>query len=125
MGWLGQLLAALFRLLANRSEPAAVTRRDREKLDTTKQEIAREVSSHDKDAVNARMQDLLKVFAVLLVITCAGCISKPYPVYVPADQQMEFIIRNNQPGWFITDAMMIKIQEKLAERQMLLKQGAK
>jgi hypothetical protein len=125
VNWLLSIIAALFRWLANRSEPAAVARRDREELEATKQEIAREVKSHDKDAVNARMQDLLKVVAVLMVVTCAGCVSKPYPVYADKSQEMVPMSFDGRQGWFVPDALEIEIEKKLAERQMLLKQGAK
>lgn len=161
--------AAVFNWLTLRSSPGAVARRDAENLQKTKQDIAREVQAHDKDKVNARMQDLLKCFAVLLVVTCTGCISKPYPVYVPGNEAMypldmftticlarekveavqaktdeqkrvkgialqkmeeahaatSLLPRDEPSGWFVPDPLMVRIQEKLAERQMLLKQGVK
>ena len=71
--------------------------------------IENEVYSGDKDAVNARIGNVLKVMAVgaTLALSASGCLTAPgsKPVYVPADR-MCYPTTNSVgvAGWFVPNA---------------------
>lgn len=107
------IIAAIFRLLANRSEPAAVARRDREALESEKDKITTEVSTGNEDAVNARIKKLLGCVVCLLAVGCASA----RVVYVPIDNKVVRAERDGNPGWWVPDHIMVEMLQRLEEKK--------
>lgn len=77
--------------------------RKRAKKHVTKLAIAKEVYSHDHDAVNSRLKKLLTLAVVAGCMTTIGCESV---VIVPADREVVPMCREGVSGWFVPDAVM-------------------
>jgi len=110
-------IAAVFRYLSNRNDPAAVKQRKTDAETKDVQSIAGEVHRKDTDAINRRIHDLRKAGLVLFLAgilgSGAGCATRV--IYVQDGDRAIPMERDGKPGWWLPDAVMVDLLERATE----------
>jgi hypothetical protein len=77
-----------------------------------KENLRKAVVEKDKEAVNEHLNKLL-ILALLIIPFFTGC--KSYTV-IASDREVVPIVHENVSGWFVPDAVMLDIVNKLGEK---------
>ena len=113
MSFLSSLFAAIAAWFGWKASPegAKAAQADRQaRIDADVATTTEAVRKGDEDAVNAKLQQLLKLVAVLGCLELAGCTATTV-VYVPESEQAVRLQMAGKPGWWLPDSVMARLME--------------
>ena len=120
MKWLLDIIAAVLKIFANKTDPEMVKRKDAAKTEARVKEAKDAIRAGDEDKVNAILKDLLwvPVAACCLFSTLGtGCATPaPAPIYVPGNHRVLKIEHDGVAGWFVPDYVFEKLVESMTKQ---------